>query len=522
MPRLATFASCAIIAVAAARARAGEPPSIGSAGASVGLVGSSTPAAPPAPAADPAPVASSFLPALGASFLAGLTTPAVTEWGDEAAAARADAAQTGRHREPAPFDSPPYPSAEWIMNGTLTIGDPNAGAPYPTFLMDALYATSAGATLRESRFMMYGWIDVGANVSRSRFSNAPVGYIIRPNQIELDQFAFYFERRPDETSDHVDWGFRLANLYGLDYRFTTMKGVFSEQLLQQDKHGSPSGEIYGYDPVLVYVDLWIPQVFEGMNVRVGRFISVPDIEAQLAPDNLMYTHSILYTFDIFTQVGVVATTRLSENFAVQLGLCGGNDIAPWEHRPVVVTGAGPIVVGTATAGNLRVTDHGAQPTAIAMLQVIFPGGHDALYFGVNGVNDGRFGYNNIQECPIGVWQHKFNEYVWTITEAYYMFEKDVPGRGYTWETGVVNYAVFRLGAATFLTVRNEYYLDHNGQRTGFSTAYSEHTVGITHWFNKLLTFRPELRYDHSYQQAAYDGGKRHDQYMLAADLIFHF
>jgi len=38
----------------------------------------------------------------------------------------------------------------------------------------------------------------------------------------------YVKRVPDTVqTDHWDWGFRLTNLYGLDYRFTTAKGYFS-------------------------------------------------------------------------------------------------------------------------------------------------------------------------------------------------------------------------------------------------------------------------------------------------------
>jgi len=43
-------------------------------------------------------------------------------------------------------------------------------------------------------------------------------------------------------------------------------------------------------------------------VRIGRYISLPDIEAQLAPNNYTYSHSLLYTFDCYTQTGVTATT----------------------------------------------------------------------------------------------------------------------------------------------------------------------------------------------------------------------
>jgi hypothetical protein len=35
--------------------------------------------------------------------------------------------------------------------------------------------------------------------------------------------------------------------------------------------------------------VFIPQLAEGLLVRFGRYISIPDIEAQLAPNNYMYS-----------------------------------------------------------------------------------------------------------------------------------------------------------------------------------------------------------------------------------------
>ena len=41
-----------------------------------------------------------------------------------------------------------------------------------------------------------------------------------------DQQVLYIERLPDTVqTDHIDWGFRIAQLYGQDYRYTTIKGI---------------------------------------------------------------------------------------------------------------------------------------------------------------------------------------------------------------------------------------------------------------------------------------------------------
>ena len=204
-----------------------------------------------------------------------------------------------------------------------------------------------------------------------------------------------------------------------------------------------------------------------MNLRIGRFISVADIEAQLAPDNLMSTRSLLYTLDIYTQVGGIATIKLNGMWAIQLGLVAGNDVAPWEHRRFTIPSDGP-------TQPVRTVDHGIQPTGVAMIQWIGPKwalGEDSVYFGVNGINDGRFGYNNIQELPVVTWTHKFDEHVYTMTEGWYMYERDNPVLGYTWEAAVVNYTMFRLAQNTFLTVRNEWFDDAKGARTGTATQY---------------------------------------------------
>ena len=106
----------------------------------------------------------------------------------------------------------------------------------------------------------------------------------------------YIERLADTMqNDHFDWGFRLSGLYGVDYRYTTAYSLFSYQLLNHNN-------VYGFDFPMLYVDLYFP-VLQGLDVRIGRFISIPDIEAQLAPNNYTYVHSLTYTFDNYTNTG---------------------------------------------------------------------------------------------------------------------------------------------------------------------------------------------------------------------------
>jgi hypothetical protein len=444
-----------------------------------------------------------FAQRLGEAFLEQLGTPAYTPPDPNA--------PNPRRIPPAPFDSPPFPSGDWQIGGTPIIGDPGELPPYP--LMQAIYDGPYGQWWKDSRVQIYGWVNFSGNISTSHPSktsengNFPLIYDLRPNRMEFNQFVLYLERMPDENqTDHVDWGFRISTLLGLDYRFTTTYGFLSDQLL---KHNS----YFGFDMPMIYLDLYIPFVAQGMNIRIGRIISEPDIEAQLAPNNLMATHSLLYGFDNYCQEGIFTTTKLNDQWTIQAGISDGTDVAIWQNDP------------------------GRQVTGTVMVQWISRNQRDSIYAGDNNFNNGKFGYNNLQQI-VGTWTHKFNDEIYTATEAWYMYMNDavdhptqeVPFQGGSFpvrngfapEWAVLNYTMFRLAPSAFFTMRNEYFKDKVGSRTGFATDYSEHSIGITWWPDKLITIRPELRYDHSYAERAFDNGMRHNQLVFTTDVIFHY
>jgi Putative beta-barrel porin-2, OmpL-like. bbp2 len=431
-------------------------------------------------------------------------------------------AEPARRGTPRPLNSPPFPSADWPIGGTVVIGAPDYGS---YMLMQAINEN-------KSRIKMYGWFDIGGNASTSdkgRYANNETAYDIIPNSFQLNQVALYVERLPDTVqTDHIDWGFRLTNLYGLDYRYTTAKGILSQQLLK-------SNNTYGYDPVMYYFDLYAPHVAKGTVVRIGRYISLPDIEAQLAPNN-------------YTQNGINATTKLSDHWTVQAGVSGGCESAPWISN--------------------------AKLTGNACAAYTWSNGGDNLYACANSINSGKYAYNNLSAYYLTHY-HKINATWHEDTEAWYQFERDVPNLCYGLSPCISYGANANIGAnageitgpslivgangaqcnplATHcyapdfailnylehefnhhhssLTIRNEFVDDLRGQRTGNKTRYSEHLVGFNFWLGSTVTFRPELRYEHSYDVPAYDspsvGGvsgapTKKSQLTLAGDLIYHF
>jgi hypothetical protein len=91
--------------------------------------------------------------------------------------------------------------------------------------------------------------------------------------------------------------------------------------------------------------------------------------------------------------------------------------------------------------------------------------------------------------------------------------------------GLVNYFEILCGPKDYISIRNDGLNDVEGQRTGFATWYSTHTISWAHHFTDFIVIRPEVRYDHAWNSnnvTPYDGGTRDYQFTAAMDLIVSF
>jgi len=89
------------------------------------------------------------------------------------------------------------------------------------------------------------------------------------------------------------------------------------------------------------------------------------------------------------------------------------------------------------------------------------------------------------------------------------------------EWATLNYVARQIGKDS-ITLRNEVFDDLKGQRTGYKSLFSEHDLGWNHWIGSTLVFRPEVRWEHSYDLPAYNNGTKHSQAMFAADVIWFY
>lgn len=445
------------------------------------------------------------------------TSPICPEPPNEAEKQDLEKPEPPRRALPAPFESPPFPSAEY--QGYPLIGVLPDDTVWP--LMKSIYDTSWGKCLEKYRIRTYGWFNASVNASSCRHSNTPDSYWIVPNNAVLDQFVFRIERQVDSVqTDHLEIGFRSTYLFGIDYRYMTAGGWTSYQLLKYNK-------LYGYDFTEQYIDVYTPKVAQGMILRIGRWIACPDIETQFAPDNYMGTHSLLFTFDTYSQTGVMATVMLNENWTVQAAIHAGTDMAPWYP--------------------------GATPSGMVGIRWVAPSNNDSVYLVLNSINSAKFrrfqyhgqpaGHDNFNYI-VGTWQHKFNDAINTKTESYFMWQRDAvvggtpsigPARsfgggggigadipGTTLTFGVVNFTMFAFSKNDFITVRNEYWRDVNGERSGFPGTYSSHAIGWTHYLTNILQIRPEIGYYRNWSRPAFDLGKKRGMVLFGADVTLRF
>jgi hypothetical protein len=462
----------------------------------------------------------------------------------------------------APQSTPPYPFAEWPYGGSTAIGvtRPNS---VDSPLMVALSNTELGKAMNASHVQVYGWINVGGNLSTNTLKpggNWPSSYMYTPNTIQLDQAVLYVERLPDTVqTDHIDWGFRFSTMYGENYRYTTSFGAMSYQLLNHNL-------VNGIDFPMVYGELYIPWVSEGLLLRLGRFISVPDIEAQLAPNNYMYSHSLTYTFDNYTNWGLQATQAINKNWFIQYGVVIGTDTAVW-HWGQTVPNPFPNVV---FPGSTMPKDPGAKPAYTFGIRWQSDSGDDNVYLVADAINDGTWGYNNLQWYGI-TWYHKFDDRWHFAWETYTLSQKGVlnarnptaqaivaaggfplgppfmffntPALAQCSNVNVVTctarvytsvmYINYKFNSLNNISLRLEYYHDEEGQRSGTATRYAEVGLGWQHWLSPQIEFRPEVTYYRSFNAPAFNGNLNQGiipavaptkgfMWLAAADIIWHF
>ncbi len=354
-------------------------------------------------------------------------------------------------------------------------------------------------------YHLYGWINPSLNISSAKQTNDPMGFSFIPNQLEFNEGVAVFEKLPDTLSHQYDFGFNLTNLYGIDYRYSLMKGVFSQQFIQQNL-------IYGDDPMIFNAQFYLPNLGNGALVTVGRFLAPGDIESPLANDNYLVSHSLSFVYSAFTQMGVNFNTPINANWSLYLGFHFGSDNAIWSQS--------------------------GQPSGSLFLQYVTPSQKDSLWIGANSINNGQYrnDWNNLQQINL-IWTHQFTPDLFIETGSYYEYQFNAldigscsfaPSasanctrkiNGLSNSFSILSYVQKKWTENDFSSLRLEFFDDFQGQRTGYIAPYFEFTLGLTHKVGNVLKIRPEVRYDVALQSKPYDNGNANSLVLGLVDLI---
>lgn len=400
--------------------------------------------------------------------------------------------------EPPPPDQPALerPTAAAAPSPETNKAAANVATPPPPdryLLMKALQGTWYGSLLDDNRLRVSGWTELGYTASSAGHNNLPLGFNYRANELVLQQNWLRIERTvvTDGTTEPT-FGFRSDTILpGTDYRFTVARGLFSGQLTAN--RGRPYE--YGFDPVQFYAEAYFPTVFNGLDLKVGRFYAQYGVQSIEAPSNALFSHTYTFLDNPFTQTGILATAKLTNAWTVQVGLVNGQDVF---------------------------LDAGMEPQFIGSVKWTSPDQRDSATLATI-LASGRFNQernlNNADVLDL-VYTHKVNARLTYTFEGLVGAQTHVTNIGTARWFGLVNYLTRDFTPRLSGTARLEFWDDAQGQRTGSPGLYSVLTAGLSFKPRKSIIIRPELRYDNNNESPAFEG--RHGLFTAATDLILRW
>ncbi len=421
----------------------------------------------------------------------------------------------------------------------ITADDTAAAAPADRApLMWALDKGGEAKPLDDLKLNIYGWVEAGYTYDhRHHTGDAATGIIPGPfnhevgNHFMLNQVDLRFERQV--ATDKFDVGGMVELLYGTDANLTHSTGLpfdgvdpsTTDQALVAHERTSANP---GFDVLQAYVDINLP-VGNGLQLRIGKFVTLLGYETIDPRGNPFYSHSYIFGALPFTQTGVLGTYQLNDQWKVIAGITRGWDQTLEDNGPVggnsAIDGLGQVAwtpnKAWTVALNLSVGPQNFNDTShyrTVIDPIVMWQATDALKLGLEGlyIYDGGLNGNGATNTDPAT----------ALTHAY----------GDVW--GAALYAGYTVN--DYLTVNGRFEKYHTSTDNlgavaapsgGSLNVYSV-TLGTTITplpkdpLGKNISVRPEIRYDFSDSSAnaPFSSGGRpfKDQLTFAADVILKF
>lgn len=364
-------------------------------------------------------------------------------------------------------------------------------------LMRSLQGTWLGTAMYDARMQVYGWTAMSFTPSTATHQNTPVVWNFLANEFLLQQHWTRIERSVVTSgTTKPTFGFRGDMLFGSDYRFTLQRGICNRQLTANG--GLPN--TYGCDPISFYGEGYFPTVFQGTDVKVGRWFTPFGVESLEAVSSPLASKAYAFNWaPPFTHTGALFTMNLGRGWTTQLGPCVGNDV--WLDKNV---------------------DEFRMVGTVGYTQ---PNGKNVATFGYSlghGSFDVPSNFNRMNVLDF-VWIHNFNPTLTYTFESIYGYQNRVPigdTQQFTNWLSLVNYLFWTINKQATSVTRLEFFNDFQGARTGFEGLYSAITTGIQFRPIPSIILLPELRYDYNGQSPAFEG--KHGIFTAGTELIFRW
>lgn len=389
-------------------------------------------------------------------------------------------------------------------------------------LMRSLQGTWTGVLLDDNRTSVSGWVEGSYTASTNTLSNQPVVWNDRANRFLLNQAWVRVERSVVTSgTTEATWGYRIDTDIGSDYRFSMMRGLLNGQL--ESRNGQQN--IYGVDLIQFYTNVYIPTLFEGTDVRVGRLFTPWGYESLEGISTPFVSRSYAFNWSPpFTHMGIMVSPTFSKQWAGKFMLANGNDVffnAAQEVRSVgaitwtSLDKADSVTFGWSYGRGVMNTGNPFNPAT-------------------TGEQSEPAGRNNINVADL-VWAHTFNPKLSYATELIYGYQTNVPANvpggiidesrpagapGTAHWGSWVQYLNYVFSSKATGIVRFEMFDDFEGQRTGFEGLYTAITTGLQLRPVKSVLIRPELRYDYNGYNRPFEN--KHDIFTAAVDMIVRY
>lgn len=369
--------------------------------------------------------------------------------------------------------------------------------------------------LEDSPIQVYGWIQNSFTGNPSQPADG-INFGVTPNYKANEwmgnQYYTVFENVL-EHEDEINFGFRADVLFGNDWEFNKMKGVFDGAW--------PSGYFPGLDLAQFYGEVHLPVLTEGgLDVKFGRWYSLHGYEVVPAVGRPLLSVPYMFTYgQPFTHWGLMTNWNVTDNLVVYNGIPQGWDTFQIESRAWGYMGG---FSWTGLEDKMNLT----------------------FIYSRNAHTYNRFFYNNssiIQPNSFSYTNDNINlfttvlSYKWTdeltqVMETDQGIENGIPefdgdtvtnnidGTWYSFG----NWFLYNFSDKLTGVWRSEVFWDTDGVRTGAADRYYAQTLGMIYKPTPNIWVRPEARYDWAQFGTPYNAGVSGSQFTLGGDIIFLF